>query len=369
MKVCVVMGTRPGIIKMAPVYLALNAMDPLDVGLLYTGQHYSSTLKASIMGAFDLPEPSFVIDGVNDCKTHATQISRMMIGCEEIFLENRPDVVLVCGDANTNLAAGLAARKSNTFLCHVESGLRSNDWSMPEEHNRVMLDHISDVLFAPTDLCSENLKKENVMGEIHVVGNTIVDSLNSIVQSGSIKKPDIDIPSSFALATSHRQENVDDPDRLRSILTSINMIDKTGLNVIFPLHPRTDKMIKKFGFDDFLSPSVIVVPPVKYEEMLWLISNAEVVLSDSGGLQEEACVLGTPCVTLRDNTERPESVHVGANIVAGVEPDNVFSAFQEHLAKKASGFVWDNPFGSGNTGLKIAELILEKANLSGSTLR
>ena len=369
MKISVVMGTRPGIVKMAPIFNELSKNPDFIVELLYTGQHYSSNLKDDILSAFNLPEPNHVIRDIDLCSTHAEQISAMMIGCEKYFLDSQPDIVLVCGDANTNLAAGLAARKTNRVLCHVESGLRSFDWSMPEEHNRVMLDHISDILFAPTEHSAHLLSQESVRGEIHVVGNSVVDSLQLIVSNNLLSKPNSIEHSNFILATTHRQENVDSSDRLKNILTSFNDITSLGFKIYFPMHPRTEKMINKFGFTTLLNENIIVIPPVKYEEMLWLIKNATVILTDSGGLQEEACVLGTPCVTLRDNTERPESVDVGANIIAGVNSSSIFSAVNKCLDNIASNKSWSNPFGNGDTSIKIAEIINEKNSFFSNSLR
>ena len=355
--VAVVIGTRPGIVKMAMVYHACKANPNFNVSLIYTGQHYSSNMKDVIWSAFDLPEPNFFITGVEDCTTHATQISKMMTGCERIFDENKINTVLVCGDANTNFAAGVAARKLNLKLGHVESGLRSYDWSMPEEHNRVMLDHISDFLFAPTEKSMNCLNGESVFGKKILTGNTVVDALKFVIDNGKQVKPsqfpEID---TFCLVTAHRQENVDDSDRLKKILNSIKKVSKE-VPVVFPMHPRTKKMIDLFGYNNIESENIYIVEPFSYIEMLWVISNSKVVMTDSGGLQEEACILGTPCVTLRDNTERPEAVEIGANIIAGVEVDKVYSAFQEQIKLADSNKKWINPFGDGRAAVKIAKAI------------
>jgi UDP-N-acetylglucosamine 2-epimerase (non-hydrolysing) len=356
--IAVVIGTRPGIVKMAMVYRACKKNPDFNVSLIYTGQHYSANLKDVIWSAFDLPEPNFIITGIEDCATHATQISKMMIGCEKVFSENDINTVLVCGDANTNFAAGVAARKLNLKLGHVESGLRSHDWSMPEEHNRVMLDHISDFLFAPTEKSMTCLKAESAFGEKILTGNTVVDALKFVVDNDKHVKPS-QFPEvkDFCLVTTHRQENVDDPDRLKKILNSIEKVSRE-IPVIFPIHPRTRKMIDLFEYGDVVNgENIYVVEPFSYIEMLWVIDNSKVVMSDSGGLQEEACILGTPCVTLRDNTERPEAVDVGANIIAGVEVDKVYSAFQEQIKLANSGEKWINPFGDGRAAEKIAKAI------------
>jgi UDP-N-acetylglucosamine 2-epimerase (non-hydrolysing) len=357
-KIQVVIGTRPGIVKMAPVYNACRENPNLEVKLLYTGQHYSKNLKDVIWEAFGLPNPNNFIDGVDACVTHAEQISKMMIGCESVFNSERPDVVLVCGDANTNFAAGVAARKLGIVLGHVESGLRSRDWSMPEEHNRVMLDHISDYLFAPTQDAADNLKSENVMGKICMTGNTVVDAMHHMVHHNRYKRPDGSMyAGDFCLVTTHRQENVDNPERLKNVLLGLKRVSAFS-KLVFPMHPRTRKMIEAFNYWSLIdSPLISVVDPLPYREAIWALKHASVVLTDSGGLQEESCILGTPCVTLRDNTERPEAVAIGANIVAGVDPDEILRAFLKQQSVSDSGITWANPFGDGDAAKRIAHEI------------
>lgn len=284
-----------------------------------------------------------------------------MIGCEKAFRALETGVVLVCGDANTNLAAGIVARKMDLELGHVESGLRSYDWSMPEEHNRIMLDHISDYLFAPTEQSAKILRAEKVKGKIYVTGNTVVDSLYFALENGKIRRPDLeDLQQKFVLITSHRQENVDTSERLADLVQSIQRLSHQ-IQVLFPLHPRTRKMLKQFDMMDQLMAigNVIVTEPLPYPETLWSIRHAQVVLTDSGGLQEESCIMGTPCVTLRDNTERPESVAVGANVIAGVNPDGVLAAFAKQIVLKGSNANnWSNPFGDGKAAIQVVDAIL-----------
>ena len=359
-RVTVVIGTRPGIVKMAPVYHAVAANPDLEARLVYTGQHYSKTLKDAVWEAFDLPEPDHVIEDIQSTSSHATQLAMIMIGCEKAFQTLNTDVVLVCGDANTNLAAGIVARKMDLELGHVESGLRSYDWSMPEEHNRIMLDHISDHLFAPTEQSAEILRSEKVKGKIHTTGNTVVDSLYFALENGRLIRPNLEgLDERFVLFTSHRQENVDVMERLSELVQSIQRLSDQ-VQVLFPLHPRTLKMLNQFGMMDQLMAieNVKVTEPLPYPETLWAIRNAQVVLTDSGGLQEESCILGTPCVTLRDNTERPESVEVGANIIAGVSPDAVMAAFEKQIGRKGSkANNWDNPFGDGKAAIRVADAV------------
>lgn len=359
-RVNIVIGTRPGIVKMAPVFKAVQAHPKLEASIVYTGQHYSAALKDVIWETFSLPQPDFVISGIEETSTHATQIAKMMVGCEEIFSQNAIETVLVCGDANTNLAAGLAARKLNLKLGHVESGLRSHDWSMPEEHNRVMLDHISDYLFAPTEESAKILRSENVMGKTFVTGNTVVDALRYTEEHELLEQPDLGVPlDRFALFTVHRQENVDEKDNLINLLKVLDLTSE-HLRVVFPVHPRTRKMMKKFNLESKLALNnrVVLCEPLPYRQALWMIKNAKVVLTDSGGLQEESCIFGTPCVTLRENTERPESVAVGANMVAGTNPDMVLRAFNEQLGlADRQNYIWDNPFGDGLAAKRVADAV------------
>jgi len=345
---------------MAPVYKAVAAHPDLDVRLTYTGQHYSSTLKDAIWQAFDLPEPDYVVEDIHTAHSHATQLAKMMVGCDKAFQLLKTDAVLVCGDANTNLAAGLVARKLNLELGHVESGLRSYDWSMPEEHNRIMLDHISDHLFAPTEHSAQILRDEKVKGNIIVSGNTVVDSLYFALQNDKLARPELEgMKDDFALFTAHRQENVDSPERLDNIIRAIEAISQE-VQVVFPAHPRTIKMLNTFNMMDRVTgnKNVLMCEPLPYTQALWAIRNAQVVLTDSGGIQEESCILKTPCVTLRENTERPESVEVGANVIAGTNPETVFEAFQTQRALKGSNAnTWENPFGDGKAAGKVSDAI------------
>lgn len=355
MKIAIIMGTRPGIVKMAPVYHAISGRKTLKPEIVYTGQHYSDSLRQQTWSYFDLPEPAFEITGIDQEPGHMRQISRMMIGCQEYVDTNKPDAILVCGDANTNFAAGLCARKSDLILGHVESGLRSYDWKMPEEHNRVMLDHISDLLYAPTKLSFDTLIEEKVQGKPYLVGNTAVDSLFYMRDASKFVKPSfISKESEFILFTAHRQENVDDFQRLSSLCRALEKLTKEHI-VIFPIHPRTQKMLSYFDLLDNLKAlkNLQLVAPLSYGETLYAIQNALVVITDSGGLQEEACILGTPTVTIRENTERPETVEVGSNIIAGTDTDQVIYSTNFSLEKKRAS--WRNPFGNGSAADQIAD--------------
>ena len=274
-------------------------------------------------------------------------------------MKTNPEVVLVCGDANTNLAAALAARKLHIIVGHVESGLRSNDWRMPEEHNRVIMDHICELLFAPTPQAAENLRKDNVRGKIVVTGNTIVDAVwqnikiakkkSNILSRLKLKQKD------YFLMTSHREENVDNPEILSDIIDSAEAVACTfGKEIIFPIHPRTKKRIEEFGLTDklYYTKGIRVIEPIGYLDFLVLLEQSSLVLTDSGGIQEEACILKIPCVTLRENTERPETVAVGANRIAGTKPDSVVTAVSEMIDTPRN---WNNPFGDGKAAKRIID--------------
>ena len=265
----IVMGTRPGIVKMAPVYHAAINDQNYNTSILYTGQHYSSNLKDVIWEAFDLPEPTKVINNIDKAGSHAEQIAAMMIGSEKAFIDLNSDIVLVCGDANTNFATGVAARKLNISLGHVESGLRSHDWSMPEEHNRVMLDHISDYLFAPTKLSANNCIKENVMGKVVTTGNTVVDAAQYIKNHHKQKAPqNFCLNKGFGIFTMHRQENVDVYERAAILISSLVEISKK-IDIFFPVHPRALKMLKEFDLYKKIESldGLSISEPVSYLEM------------------------------------------------------------------------------------------------------
>jgi UDP-N-acetylglucosamine 2-epimerase (non-hydrolysing) len=280
-----------------------------------------------------------------------------MAGVEKVLMDEQPDVVLVQGDTNTVLAGALAASKLHIKVGHVEAGLRSYDRTMPEEINRVVADHISDYLFAPTINSRENLCKEGISDEkIHVTGNTIVDSVyqNLVIARRKVNVlADLNLePKEYFLVTAHRQENVDSRLRLAEIIKGLELVAREfSLPIIFPVHPRTRKMMEEFGFD---LDGIKAIEPLGFLEFLQLEANARLALTDSGGVQEEACILGVPCVTLRENTERPETVDVGANMLAGTESQRIMDCARKMIG---TGEVWKNPFGEGNTGQRIIQIL------------
>jgi UDP-N-acetylglucosamine 2-epimerase (non-hydrolysing) len=289
----------------------------------------------------------------------------MLVNIEKILLEDRPEILLVCGDANTNLAGALAARKIHVKVGHVESGLRSYDWRMPEEHNRIIIDHISEYLFAPTLEAKHKLIEDGVRGAIFVVGNTIADAtLKHSKKASDIKQKyvhGITKGKPYMLLTLHREENVDNEEILRSILRAIDEICLTeDMKVIFPVHPRTKKRFEEFRMSEWVLSikHLKIIEPLGYLEFLAFLKSARLVMSDSGGIQEEACIINTPCITLRDNTERPETVKVGANRIAGTTAEGVIRCFREIKNENFQIPENVNPFGDGQTSRRIVETCL-----------
>mgnify|MGYP000403937557 CR=1 FL=1 len=360
-KTCVVVGTRPGIIKMSPIIAELETRDAPSF-TLHAGQHYSHELDDKIFEDLGLDRPKYHLEDVRDAEFHGEQTATMLTGIERVLLEERPEHVLVCGDANFNLAGALAARKLRLTVSHVEAGLRSDDWRMPEEHNRVIIDHISDYLFTPTEVAKRNAIEDNVKGAVHVTGNTIVDAVQRNIghaQSESEVLDDLSLSAGqYVVFTAHREENVDDPDTLAELLSVLELLDtELGLPVVYPIHPRTVKRLEQFDLSDRLESidCLELLDPLGYLDFLALLSNAAVTLTDSGGIQEEACITGVPCVTLRENTERPETVEVGANVIAGTDPSVVLEHTSAAIQRESD---WSNPFGDGNTAVRIVDTIL-----------
>jgi UDP-N-acetylglucosamine 2-epimerase (non-hydrolysing) len=368
-RIAVLVGTRPGIVKFSPVIREL-ASRHADFFIIHAGQHYSDNMDGNFFEDLELPKPAYHNPRVKAFYSHSGQTAEMMKGVEEALLVERPALVIVGGDANTNLAGALATRKLIYIkLAHMEAGLRSNDWLMPEEHNRVMIDHISDILFPPTEQAKKNLIEENCKGIIHLVGNSIVDSVLQNIdlargESKILEKHGLPHGKYFLLTT-HREENVDNLQRLTNIVATIEAItDKYGTLIVFPVHPRTRKRLADLGLEASLTSisGLICIPPVGYLDFLSLLANCRLVLTDSGGIQEESCILGVPCVTLRDNTERPETLAVGCNIIAGTDPSRVLSAVDKMLLLASHD--WANPFGDGKSSVRIVDVLMKEAGQS-----
>jgi UDP-N-acetylglucosamine 2-epimerase (non-hydrolysing) len=357
MKIAVVLGTRPEIIKFSPVIRECERLG-LNYFILHTGQHYSYSMDRVFFEQLELLEAKYNLDVGSG--SHGEQTGKMLMGVEKVLLREKPTIVLVEGDTNTVLAGALAAVKLGVKVGHVEAGLRSYDRQMPEEINRVLADHCSDLLFAPTEKSRQTLLGEGISCEkIFVTGNTIVDAVHQNLDIAKRKVnvlEELDVEADgYFLVTVHRQENVDNEKRFRGILEGLELVNKEfGLPVLYPIHPRARKQLKAFGI---AVNGVRIVDPLDYLSFLMLESNARLVLTDSGGVQEETCILGVPCVTLRYNTERPETLEVGSNVLAGTEPGEIVKKVDFMLNK---GRGWPNPFGDGKAGQRIVELLREK---------
>lgn len=345
-----VFGTRPEIIKLAPVIRAAKVAG-IQTTLIHTNQHYSRELDAVFFEELELPAPNYNLEVGSG--TQAQQTAKCMERLEPILLEIAPSYVVVQGDTNAVLAGALTASKLNIPVAHIEAGLRSYDRAMPEEINRIITDHISTQLFPPTQPCADTLVREGISTlTIHTVGNTIVDA---VLQGKELAKSVI--PSDFGveagrylLCTLHRPSNVDTKESLAACLTVVRAVQQeTGLPVLFPAHPRTKGNLARFSLT--LPEDVVIMDPVGYRAMIWLQQNARMILTDSGGIQEEACILGTPCVTLRDTTERPETVSVGASILAHHDTELALKGLQ--ITRDS----WENPFGDGTAGEQIVAIL------------
>jgi UDP-N-acetylglucosamine 2-epimerase (non-hydrolysing) len=354
-RVAIVVGTRPEIIKMAPLVRACPGHGVTHC-LLHTGQHYSYELDGVFFEELGLPRPDANL--AVGSGTHVRQIAAILTGLAPLLERERPDWVLVEGDTNSVLAAGLAANKLGFRVGHVEAGLRSGDRTMPEELNRVLTDHLADQLYAPTQHARRVLLAEGLPAvRIAVTGNTVVDEL--VLQRpraearGAPSRFGV-APKRYAVATVHRAENTDRLERLRGIVDGLaGVAAATGLEVLCAVHPRTAQRMAAAGLA--WGARVRALPPLPYLDFLGLHAQAALTLTDSGGLQEEACCLGVPCVTLRDNTERPESVDVGANVLAGADAERIAAAARAMFGR-AGG--WPNPFGDGHAAHHILEALL-----------
>lgn len=334
--------------------------EDVDFFVIHTNQHYSYEMDQIFFEELNLPNPEYNLQVGSGL--HGEQTGKMLSGIEKILIQEKPDCVLVEGDTNTVLAGALAASKLHIKVGHVEAGLRSFDMKMPEELNRIMVDHISDYLFAPTESSKGYLLNEGIQdSKIHVVGNTIVDAT---IQNLTIARERSNILNKFKLSsnaffllTMHRAENVDDPKRLAKILDGLKLLaNQYKTPIVFPIHPRTMNRIKEFGFEGQINQihSLKIVEPIGYLDFLILESEATLVLTDSGGVQEETCILKIPCVTLRDNTERPETVDAGTNVIVGCEVDSIVAGAEKMLNVKRD---WENPFGNGKSAIQMVKIL------------
>ncbi|MCG5512070.1 non-hydrolyzing UDP-N-acetylglucosamine 2-epimerase [Ectothiorhodospira shaposhnikovii] len=349
---CVV-GARPNFMKIAPIMRAFAAAE-IPALLLHTGQHYDADMNDAFFRDLGIPHPDINLEVGSG--THAQQTAEIMRRVEPVLDQHQPAAILVVGDVNSTIACALVAAKKGVPVIHVEAGLRSRDRTMPEEINRVLTDQISDLLFTTERSALDNLKQESIDPErVHFVGNVMIDTLHynlrqAIPASDTLKAQGldaglIDSPAGYALLTLHRPSNVDDRTVLTGITDCINRIAR-DLPIIFPIHPRTRGRLMEFGLLDTLAPRrVLCTPPLGYLQLLGLMREARLVLTDSGGIQEETTALGIPCITLRHNTERPITVTEGTNTLVGNQPEAIMGAVTQALAQPAkSGRIpeyWD----------------------------
>jgi UDP-N-acetylglucosamine 2-epimerase (non-hydrolysing) len=354
-----VVGARPNFMKAAPIHRAFEAAK-IPHGLLHTGQHYDEAMSKVFFDELAMPRP--IADLGVGSGSHAVQTAAVMVGLEKFFVANRPRAVLVVGDVNSTLAASLVAAKMQIFCAHVEAGLRSGDWAMPEEVNRVVTDSVADLLLTPSPDADRNLLAEGCSPQSIVrVGNVMIDTLlDHLPRARALDTPGRSGVSgrAFAVLTLHRPSNVDDPATLAGILRAVRAI-AARIPVVFPIHPRTRAQAAGAGLRDLIenTPGLIVCEPLGYLEFLSLSSGARLVLTDSGGLQEESTVLGIPCVTMRDNTERPITLTEGTNVLVGTDPARIERTALDLLdrppAPRPPPALWD-----GKAGGRIVSAVM-----------
>jgi len=356
-KICFIFGTRPEIIKCSSLIFECEKRN-IPFVIIHTNQHYSNNLDQIFFDELKIPKAKYNLN--IGSASHAIQTAKMLESIEPILLKEKPSIVLIQGDTNSALSGALCAVKLHIPVGHIEAGLRSGDRNMPEEINRIIIDHSSDFLFTPTNESKNNLIKEGISNKkIFIAGNTIVDATianskiakkSKILDKLKIKK------GNFFLSTVHRQENTDDKDRLSSIISGLNSVSKKyNMPVVLPLHPRTKKMLEVFSIK--LPDTIIQIEPVGYLDFLMLQQSAKLVLTDSGGIQEETHILKIPCVTLRDTTERPETLIDGGNLLLGADFSKILNVVEKILAKKIK---WTSLFGDGTSATRIIDIIREK---------
>lgn len=355
MKILHVVGARPNFMKVAPVMAAIRQRSSLDQMLVHTGQHYDANMSEIFFQQLGMPRPDVNLEVGSG--SHTVQTANVMIRFEETVLQHKPDLVLVYGDVNSTVAAALVCSKHGIQIGHVEAGLRSGDRRMPEEINRLVTDQISDLLFTPSLDGNENLAREGIPAEkIHCVGNVMIDTLVRLLPQA--KMPAIGVEERYVLVTLHRPSNVDDADTLRSIVETLSQISRE-LQIIFPIHPRTRRRIAEFELDLPAHGRLLLTEPLGYLEFLALQRHATAVVTDSGGIQEETTYLGVPCLTVRENTERPITCEIGTNVLCGRDMDSVRREVARIIrGEKRRGTV--PPLWDGHAGERVAKILVEQ---------
>jgi UDP-N-acetylglucosamine 2-epimerase (non-hydrolysing) len=361
MKILLIAGARPNFMKIAPLIHELQDNDR-GVGwkVVHTGQHYDYEMSEVFFKELDIPEPEYFLCAGSG--SHAEQSAKIMVEFEKVCLEETPDVVVVVGDVNSTLACSITAKKLEIKVAHVESGLRSGDMSMPEEINRIVTDSISDYLFVSEKSGIENLKREGRHEkQLFFVGNIMIDSLFYCLRKSVNNEAAKSTNGNYAVVTLHRPSNVDNREKFMDILCAFREISK-DMNIFFPMHPRTRKNIEKFNLNYLLdSPNMKVMLPMSYMGFITLWRNALIVLTDSGGIQEEATVLGVPCFTIRENTERPVTIEQGTNTLVGTTGKGIieaYSKFKNNIIQETKvPELWD-----GKTAERIITILLKHMN-------
>ncbi|MBI5036462.1 UDP-N-acetylglucosamine 2-epimerase (non-hydrolyzing) [Candidatus Micrarchaeota archaeon] len=357
-----VLGTRPEIIKFSPIIRELQKQEQ-QFKIIHSNQHYSPEMDAVFFEELKLKKADYDLNAGSG--TQAEQLSKIMLRTEKILKENECDMVVVQGDTNTTFAAALAASRLHIPIAHVEAGLRSFDRRMPEEANRILADQLSFLHFAATEEAEKNLEAEGVgkkelifknrkiRQKIIVTGNTAVDAtLQNIPLAKNETLAQYTLaPNDYVLVTSHRAENVDSKEFLENLISALKELKKT---IVWPIHPRTMKKMEEFGLREKIK-AFKIIPPLGYLEFLALEKNASLIVTDSGGVQEEACTLKVPCVTVRKSTDRPETISVGANVLGGVEKESILKACRQMLSAHGE---WNNPFGDGKSSEKIVDELI-----------
>jgi UDP-N-acetylglucosamine 2-epimerase (non-hydrolysing) len=348
-KILLVAGARPNFMKIAPVLRALKPYPSLEGIIVHTGQHYDKNMSETFFDSLGIGKPQYNLEVGSG--SHAVQTANIMVKFEEVCDKEKPDLVMVVGDVNSTIAAGLVAKKMHIRLCHVEAGLRSRDRSMPEEINRIATDAITDVFFTTEKDGTANLLAEGHEAScIHFVGHVMIDNLHYQLKkigsqppspySGSIKKA---LPERYICLTLHRPSNVDDKETLSRLLGAVKRISEKA-PIIFPCHPRTKKNIERFGFSSLFSAlppdgtvqktGIIMTEPLGYDDFLYIWKGASLMVTDSGGLQEETTGLKIPCITLRENTERPITTEIGSNIIVGSHTEKIIALGEQAIEGK-----------------------------------
>ena len=358
MKVFLVAGARPNFMKIAPLYRASLKYSGVDCQIIHTGQHYDYEMSQAFFDDLEIPKPHYFLDAGSG--SHAVQTAKIMVAFEEICSKEKPDIVIVVGDVNSTLACSIVAKKFLIKVAHVEAGLRSFDQTMPEEINRMVTDAISDYFFVTEESGSRNLLREGKPeGGVHFIGHVMIDNLLyqlKKLEDGAVKtfsvfslKPE---KKTYAFMTLHRPSNVDDRNTFMNIAEAINEIAEK-MFIIFPVHPRTRKMMEQFQIR--FSENVKIIPPLSFKESLFLWKDAQVVLTDSGGLQEETTALKIPCITIRENTERPITIELGTNVLAGTTKEGILKAYRECFAKVKTASI--PPLWDGKAAERIWEVL------------